>query len=120
MINWVFGGKAVMRYHAAYPSAISGSYDALRKSIFIDRDYLVKPDLSAQASSVSAEFVSEAEETTRSTFFGSDEGLMLCIDYTTMYHPASSHCPKCPNKFDCIEIMKGISINLYESRINKG
>lgn len=50
--------------------------------------------------------VQDSEERERSRYLGQPLGFKHCLDFTSMYHPASPTCQQCPYRRDCRTIVR--------------
>lgn len=56
------------------------------------------------------------EERTRAMFLNQDEGLEVCVNTTTLFHPNSDSCLKCSVKLECQSIQLDIYPDIYHKR----
>lgn len=56
------------------------------------------------------------EERTRAMFLNQEEGLEVCVNNTTLFHPSSEFCPKCLVKLECQNIQSDIYPEIYHKR----
>lgn len=118
MFNWIVGKKAIERWE-----------DRKNNGIFYRSRFrnLFKVDIKTTETKVKTERVtnhlftelSSHEEFEKTKFYNKPEGLMWCINLTTLYNEKSQHCLNCVNSIDCINVQRKLFNNVYTIRNSK-
>jgi hypothetical protein len=109
-MSWIFGDKAVKRFEEK--KQISPYFSHIRKQIPLNITSILNPP------NQNYDYceIKPWEEKEKERFFNKKEGLIWCLDVTTLYNPKSIFCEDCNNKFTCKNLLETNLPKVYKKR----
>jgi len=108
--SWIFGKKAIVRYDEYHSKIFSRN---IRQDI--GQKILAKFTQAKR----SVDFflkINNVEEGEKHRFLNKEEGLMWCVQNTSLYNNLSKNCLMCLSAINCKEILKNNFPKLYKKR----
>lgn len=112
-LNWIIGQKAYDRYDINKEEHWRSYSTTLYEKFRIKKSELITPTDNNGWVLKSVEH----EEGDKMIYHNTSQGLIFCVDYTSMYSPNSNACKTCTNSKDCISIMIGKYPTVYSGRM---
>lgn len=111
-IEWFIGKKAFKRWKENEQRDLWHAHKLAREYGLhvgmLEAESVPKPDMTV---------LRESEEVEKARFYGEDQGLVNCLEYTTLYNHRSQHCIGCKFRRECKILLKE---NYYGIWIKRG
>lgn len=109
-LNWILGKKSYEKY-----------VNLNKDQLYYVRQFKIEKKINLydfiKWYKISDIGLTEREEFERKRFLNTTDGLLNCIEGTTLYHNKSLVCMLCKNKEDCKESLKKIYSQFYKERV---
>ena len=110
-LSWVFGEKAIKRWHKFSPEV-----NAKIVRVCLKSEVKIRLNKSGNRLTELLNTVRDSEEKMKAKYLNKQKGFAWCIANTSLYFHKSPNCAICDSKIECKEVLKNEFKNVYKIR----